>query len=146
MLLQDIKFERNYYIKFVAYLPWKSYFLWLTLQTKKRWIIGVFYHHYLYSGVTLFNYSFSDDFIYTWHVRYHPSQHMWKMKWICHLKHSLGLQIKRRFMCKSVKIQPQFYLSYKKYSFFYSWNFYCLTWLLRPQFTWQSSARMTRNS
>ena len=48
-----------------------AYLLW-TFQTKKGWIIGVRYH-YLYSGVTLFSCSFSDNFVCTWQVRYHPT-------------------------------------------------------------------------
>ena len=62
-------------------------------------------------------------------------QHMWKMKWLCHLKHSLGLQIYRKFIWKSFECQQQFLLLHENYSFFSTLNFYCLTWLHRPQLT-----------
>lgn len=83
----------------------------LILQTKKRSIVGVL-HQYLHSGVELVNCSFSNI------INIIQCQGIWKMRLMCHLKHSLGLQRKRRPW--TLNHDWPFFYKNKATAFFYS--------------------------
>ena len=128
----------------VAYPPWKSDFLRLNLQTKKGKLsalaINTFIQVSRWFAVLIISILFElfiTDII--------QRQNLWKIRLIYHLKHSLGLQWKRRFVkppqhnwqtfCTSFESLPQFILVYKVFfigDFYLIWFQSTQSWL-KPQ-------------
>ena len=128
----------------VAYPPWKSDFLRLNLQTKKGKLsalaINTFIQESRWFAVHIISILFElfiTDII--------QRQNLWKIRLIYHLKHSLGLQWKRRFVnppqhnwqtfCTSFESLPQFILVYKVFfigDFYLIWFQSTQSWL-KPQ-------------
>ena len=128
----------------VAYPPWKSDFLRLNLQTKKGKLsalaINIFIQVSRWFAVLIISILFElfiTDII--------QRQNLWKIRLIYHLKHSLGLQWKSRFVnppqhnwktfCTSFESLPQFILVYKVFfigDFYLIWFQSTQSWL-KPQ-------------
>ena len=70
--LVDVSSTVYYSHAFMLYNNSIFIFLRLTLQTNKRWIVGV-RQQYLRSGVELVSCSFSNDLIFAWYYKYHPT-------------------------------------------------------------------------
>ena len=115
----------SYYIV-VAYLPWKSYFLWSTLQTKKTWIVCALYH-YLCPGVKLVSWSFSDNFICTQHDRYLPTSAYVKNEMDISSETFFEFTEKEEIYMQALWDSTAICPLIQNLQFFDSWNFYCLT-------------------
>ena len=136
----------------VAYPPWKSDFLRLNLQTKKGKLsalaINIFIQVSRWFAVLIISILFElfiTDII--------QRQNLWKIRLIYHLKHSLGLQWKRRFVnppqhnwqtfCTSFESLPQFILVYKVFfigDFYLIWFQSTQSWL-KPQ--WPNDQKLS---
>lgn len=128
----------------VAYPPWKSGFLRLNLQTKKGKLSALAINTFIQVSrwfavhiISILFELFITDII--------QRQNLWKIRLIYHLKHSLGLQWKRRFVnppqhnwqtfCTSFESLPQFILVYKVFfigDFYLIWFQSTQSWL-KPQ-------------
>lgn len=128
----------------VAYPPWKSDFLRLNLQTKKGKLSALAINTFIQVSrwfavhiISILFELFITDII--------QRQNLWKIRLIYHLKHSLGLQWKRRFVnptqhnwqtfCTSFESLPQFILVYKVFfigDFYLIWFQSTQSWL-KPQ-------------
>ena len=128
----------------VAYPPWKSDFLRLNLQTKNGKLSALAINTFIQVSrwfavhiISILFELFITDII--------QRQNLWKIRLIYHLKHSLGLQWKRRFVnppqhnwqtfCTSFESLPQFILVYKVFfigDFYLIWFQSTQSWL-KPQ-------------
>lgn len=136
----------------VAYPPWKSDFLRLNLQTKKGKLSALAINTFIQVSrwfavhiISILFELFITDII--------QRQNLWKIRLIYHLKHSLGLQWKRRFVnppqhnwqtfCTSFESLPQFILVYKVFfigDFYLIWFQSTQSWL-KPQ--WPNDQKLS---